>query len=91
MPSLAQLMVWIVMGLAGGSLAGLIITRERKGFGLVEYGTGPSPELSSAACCSACWGFSLALIRSRYRCVMSWPPSLDRSLSSRRFGSGSVS
>ena len=35
MPSLAQL-VWIVMGMVGGSLAGLIITRERKGFGLVR-------------------------------------------------------
>ena len=29
MPSLAQFIVWIVMGLLGGSLAGLIITRER--------------------------------------------------------------
>ena len=36
MPSLAQLIVWIVMGLVGGSLAGLIITRECKGFGLVR-------------------------------------------------------
>jgi uncharacterized membrane protein YeaQ/YmgE (transglycosylase-associated protein family) len=36
MPSLAQLIVWIVMGLVGGSLAGLIITRDRKGFGLVR-------------------------------------------------------
>jgi uncharacterized membrane protein YeaQ/YmgE (transglycosylase-associated protein family) len=36
MPSLAQLIVWIVIGLVGGSLAGLIITRERKGFGLVR-------------------------------------------------------
>ena len=34
MPSLAQFITWIVMGLLGGSLAGLIITRERKGFGL---------------------------------------------------------
>ena len=36
MPSLAQFIVWIVMGLVGGSLAGLVITRERKGFGLVR-------------------------------------------------------
>jgi uncharacterized membrane protein YeaQ/YmgE (transglycosylase-associated protein family) len=36
MPSLAQLTVWIVMGLVGGSLAGLLITQERKGFGLVR-------------------------------------------------------
>ena len=33
MVSLAQFIVWIVIGLLGGSLAGLIITRERKGFG----------------------------------------------------------
>jgi uncharacterized membrane protein YeaQ/YmgE (transglycosylase-associated protein family) len=36
MPPLAQFIVWIVMGLVGGSLAGLVITRERKGFGLVR-------------------------------------------------------
>ncbi len=30
MPSLAQFITWIVMDLLGGSLAGLIITRERK-------------------------------------------------------------
>jgi uncharacterized membrane protein YeaQ/YmgE (transglycosylase-associated protein family) len=36
MPTLAEFIVWIVMGLLGGSLAGLVITRERKGFGLVR-------------------------------------------------------
>ena len=36
MPSLAEFTVWIVMGLVGGSLAELVITRERKGFGLVR-------------------------------------------------------
>ena len=36
MPSLAQFITWIAMGLLGGSLAGLIITRERKGFGLAR-------------------------------------------------------
>ena len=36
MPSLDQFTVWIVMGLLGGSLAGLVITRERKGFGLIR-------------------------------------------------------
>ena len=33
MVSLAQFVVWIVVGLLGGSLAGLIITRARQGFG----------------------------------------------------------
>jgi hypothetical protein len=36
MPSLAQFIVWIVMGLLGGSLAGLIMTRERKAFRLTR-------------------------------------------------------
>jgi uncharacterized membrane protein YeaQ/YmgE (transglycosylase-associated protein family) len=36
MPSLSQFIVWIVVGLIGGSLAGLIIKRDRKGFGAVR-------------------------------------------------------
>ena len=36
MPSLDQIVVWIVVGLLGGSLAGLIITWDRKGFGLLR-------------------------------------------------------
>jgi uncharacterized membrane protein YeaQ/YmgE (transglycosylase-associated protein family) len=34
MPTLDQLIVWIIVGLLGGSLAGLIIKWERKGFGI---------------------------------------------------------
>ena len=41
MPSLAQVVVWIIIGLLGGSLAGLMITRERKGFGILRnFGLG---------------------------------------------------
>lgn len=36
MPSLAQIIVWIIVGLLGGSLAGLMITRQRKGFGFLR-------------------------------------------------------
>ena len=36
MPSVDQLVVWIVVGLLGGSLAGLLITWERAGFGLLR-------------------------------------------------------
>jgi uncharacterized membrane protein YeaQ/YmgE (transglycosylase-associated protein family) len=36
MPSLDQFVVWIVVGLLGGSLAGLLITWDRKGFGLLR-------------------------------------------------------
>jgi uncharacterized membrane protein YeaQ/YmgE (transglycosylase-associated protein family) len=35
-PTLAELIVWIVVGLLGGSLAGLLVTRERKGFGMAR-------------------------------------------------------
>jgi uncharacterized membrane protein YeaQ/YmgE (transglycosylase-associated protein family) len=34
MVSLTQLVVWIIVGLLGGSVAGLIIRRERRGFGI---------------------------------------------------------
>ena len=36
MPSINHIVVWIIIGLLGGSLAGLIITRERKGFGILR-------------------------------------------------------
>lgn len=36
MPSLSQFIVWIVVGLIGGSLAGLLITWDRGGFGLLR-------------------------------------------------------
>ena len=36
MPSIDQLIVWLVVGLLGGSLAALITTRSRKGHGLVR-------------------------------------------------------
>ena len=36
MISLDQFIVWIIIGLLGGSLAGLIIKRERKGFGVLR-------------------------------------------------------
>ena len=36
MPSIDQLIVWIVVGLIGGSLAGLLIKWDRKGFGIIQ-------------------------------------------------------
>jgi uncharacterized membrane protein YeaQ/YmgE (transglycosylase-associated protein family) len=36
MPSLVQVIVWIVVGLLGGSLAGLIVKRDREGFGFIR-------------------------------------------------------
>ena len=34
MPSINQLAVWIIVGLLGGSIAGLLVKRERSGFGV---------------------------------------------------------
>jgi uncharacterized membrane protein YeaQ/YmgE (transglycosylase-associated protein family) len=36
MPSLDQFIVWIVVGLIGGSLAGVTITWQREGFGVIR-------------------------------------------------------
>ena len=36
MPTLAQVIVWVIVGLIGGSLAGLVVTRRRKGFGVLR-------------------------------------------------------
>ncbi|HXF55143.1 MAG TPA: GlsB/YeaQ/YmgE family stress response membrane protein [Hyphomicrobiaceae bacterium] len=36
MVSLDQIVVWIAVGLIGGSLAGLIMTWERRGFGMAR-------------------------------------------------------
>jgi uncharacterized membrane protein YeaQ/YmgE (transglycosylase-associated protein family) len=36
MPTFDQLVVWVVVGLLGGSLAGSMITWDRDGFGLVR-------------------------------------------------------
>jgi uncharacterized membrane protein YeaQ/YmgE (transglycosylase-associated protein family) len=35
-PSIDQVIVWIIVGLLGGSLAGLLIKWDRKGFGLLR-------------------------------------------------------
>ena len=36
MPSVDQFVVWVVVGLIGGSLAGLIVTQHRQGLGFVR-------------------------------------------------------
>jgi uncharacterized membrane protein YeaQ/YmgE (transglycosylase-associated protein family) len=36
MPTLDQVIVWIIVGLLGGSVAGLIIRWDRKGFGFLR-------------------------------------------------------
>ena len=36
MLSVEEIIVWIVIGLLGGSLAGLLVRRDRKGFGLIR-------------------------------------------------------
>ena len=36
MLSLDRIVVWLIIGLIGGSLAGLIVRRERKGYGILR-------------------------------------------------------
>ena len=36
MPTAAQVIVWIAVGLMGGDLAGVLVKRERTGFGLLK-------------------------------------------------------
>ena len=36
MPSLDQIVVWIIVGLIGGSVAGRLIAWDRRGFGLMR-------------------------------------------------------
>lgn len=36
MPSVAQIIVWVIVGLIGGSLAGLVVTWRRRGFGTLQ-------------------------------------------------------
>jgi uncharacterized membrane protein YeaQ/YmgE (transglycosylase-associated protein family) len=36
MSLLNEIIVWVVIGLAGGTLAGLIVTRQRRGFGFLR-------------------------------------------------------
>ena len=80
MPSINQIVVWIIIGLLGGSLAGLIITRERKGFGILRnLGVGLIGALVGGLVCS---GSSPASTRLQFRCEMSLRRSSDHCLSS---------
>ena len=36
MPSISQVSVWIIVGLIGGSIAALAVTRQRAGYGWWE-------------------------------------------------------
>jgi uncharacterized membrane protein YeaQ/YmgE (transglycosylase-associated protein family) len=48
--SLTQIVVWLIVGLFGGTLAGIAVTRERRGFGfLANLGLGLSGALIGGA------------------------------------------
>ena len=73
MPSYAQLIVWIVVGLLGGSLAGLIIKRDRQGFGTARnLALGLVGCSLSVACCSGCSTSFRALTSYPYQCATSY-------------------
>jgi len=63
MPSVDQLIVWIVVGLIGGGLAGSLITWERKGFGLLR---------------NLALGLAGALVGGLMFRLFGWFPSLDK-------------
>jgi uncharacterized membrane protein YeaQ/YmgE (transglycosylase-associated protein family) len=48
--SLTQIVVWLIVGLFGGTLAGIVVTRERRGFGfLANLGLGLAGALIGGA------------------------------------------
>jgi uncharacterized membrane protein YeaQ/YmgE (transglycosylase-associated protein family) len=67
MPSIASIVSWVLIGLVGGSLAGLITTWDRKGLGWVRnLGVGLAGAIVGA-CCSACSDFGPNSTRSLSR------------------------
>lgn len=60
MVSLDQFVVWLIIGLIGGSVAGLIIKRERKGLGLVRNLALGLVGAFVGGRCFACWGCSVS-------------------------------
>jgi uncharacterized membrane protein YeaQ/YmgE (transglycosylase-associated protein family) len=63
MPSLDQFIVWIVVGLVGGGLAGALVTWERGGFGLLR---------------NLGLGLAGAVVGGLLFCLFGWLPSLDK-------------
>ena len=53
MPTLTQVVVWVIVGLIGGSLAGLLVTWKRKGFGFLRNSAWASLAPLLAGRCSA--------------------------------------
>lgn len=74
MPSIDHVIVWIVVGLLGGGLAGALMTWERGGFGLWRnLALGLDGELSSADFCFAYSESGQAWTRSPSRCATLLP------------------
>jgi uncharacterized membrane protein YeaQ/YmgE (transglycosylase-associated protein family) len=89
MPSLTQFIVWIIVGLIGGSLTGFLITWERGGFGLLRnLVVGLAGALSSAGLYSACLVSCPISTKLQFRYATSLLPSSARCLCSQHFGYG---
>ena len=90
MPSLDQVIVWIIVGLLGGSLAGLMITWDRKGFGILRnLGVGLVGALVGGLLFRML-GLFPGSTGFPSRCEMSSPQLSDRCSSSRRSGYGNA-
>ena len=72
MPLFDQVIVWIVVGLIGGSLAGLLITWERRGSGGVAILVLGWLARSLVVFCFACWACFQGSTRSRFHWAISW-------------------
>ena len=78
MPSVDQFVVWLVVGLIGGSLAGLVTTWQRKGYGrLRNFGLGLAGAVVGGLLFRV-FDFLPTLERFAISVRDAWPPSSDR-------------
>ncbi len=74
-----QVIVWILVGLIAGSIVGLLVKRDRKGFGLTSnLLIGLAGALWSEASCSACSACSPRSISTQSRCATCFRRSSER-------------
>ena len=88
--SLDQVIVWIVVGLIGGALAGALMTWERGGYGLWRNLALGLAGAVIGGCCSACSGYGRASTKSPSRCATLFPPLLARYSCLRHLGVAQV-
>ena len=89
--SLDQVIVWIVVGLIGGALAGALMTWERGGYGLWRNLALGLAGAVIGGLLFRVLGYGRASTKSPSRCATLFPPLLARSSCLRRSGRGASS